>query len=281
MDTTSVDPLDVACHTVCMSDVRPRLQTEKPQQELRFSARDPILDEALASLEHESTRGDVGTLSDNLFLFAMKRIEIDTSDMFDGKSQNESTFMQYRQAITGLSNRGTKKFTLEPWLKPLRKGGQDGPLIGVGMRMHLDSISANTLVSPPLYGSAHFAPVLNEEQRLARERDRAFLQQAREARYLPIRYEIQNLTDSPEDALERLERVLHMGVYVSQMTIVPSNPRSARLRGIFSEPRIERTFTRIDEYLTVGEEEVPDDMPEVIDLDSAPSKRQSPMKTAG
>lgn len=209
-----------------MSDVRPQLQPEKPQQELRFTARDPVFDEALALLEKDGERRS-DYLPKNLFLFAMKRIVIDRSDEFDGFSQNYSTFMQYRQAALNTSNHGQKHFTLDPWMKELHSGGPKGSLVGVGLRVRVDPMSVSTLLAPPLYSGE-------------------VLRAAREAAYIPVRYEIGSTVDDPTEALERLRSVLELGAWVSQLTIVPSYPRSARLADIYADPKIIRTYDRVD-----------------------------------
>lgn len=228
-----------------MSDVRPRLQPEKPQQELRFTARDPILDEALALLEKDGERHS-DYLPKNLFLFAMKRITIDQSDEFDGFSQNYSTFMQYRQAALNVSNRGQKHFTLDPWLKKLHSGGPGGSLVGVGMRVRVDPLSVHALLAPPLYGANHYKAPVSEEQEAKMKSAREVLRTAREVAYIPVRYEIGNTVDNPIEALERLRSVLELGTWVSHLTIVPSYPRSARLADIYTDPKIARTYNRVD-----------------------------------
>ena len=222
-----------------MSDVRPRITPEKPQQELRFTARDPALDESLLMLERDGERHS-GLIPENLFLFAMKRIEIDFSDTFDGVSQNHSSFMQYRQAVTNLGNRGMRQFELEPWLKPLNAGGPGGKLVGVGLRVKVDPLIINTVVAPPFYsGDA--------------------LEAVREAGFIPVRYEIGSVVDDPSDALERLGEMLSLGAWVSQLTIVPSYPRSARLKDIYQEDRLRRSYDQVDQRL--GDDHLPPPIP--------------------
>jgi len=231
-----------------MSDVRPQYYPEKPQQELRFTARDPLLDEALALLEKEGERHST-YLPKNLFLFAMKRISIDLSDTFDGTSQNYSTFLQYRQALDNISSRGRKQFKLASWMRPLRAGGPNGDIRGVGLRVLIDPLYSDKIIKPPLYGPDHHRAPLSTEQRAQDSAAYETLRKARTAGYIPIRYEIGNIVDDPTEPLERLGEVLELGAFVSQMTIVPSYPRSAREADIFHEEKIERTYTRIDELL--------------------------------
>ncbi|MDB5160298.1 MAG: hypothetical protein JWO99_561 [Candidatus Saccharibacteria bacterium] len=229
-----------------MSDVRPQSLPEKPQQELRFTAREPILDEALAMLEKDGERKSE-YLPGNLFLYAMKRISIDLSDTYDGHSLNHSTFTQYRQAVDSISMRGRKTFKLDSWMKPLHAGGPDGSLIGVGLRVRVDPTNVDRLIAPPLYGPNHYNTPLTAEQLARVEAGKNILGTAREAQYIPVRYEIGSTVDNPTEALERLQGILELGTWVSQLTIVPAYPRSARHADIYREGRMDRTYERIDQ----------------------------------
>lgn len=198
----------------------------EPQQELRFTARDPILDEALAMLEAKSYRQSE-KFPHNLFIYSMKRLTVDTSDTYDGRSQNKADFDQYRHRIKQtLSERGVRKFALAPFMKPLHIGGQDGPVGGVGVRVVPDSITADQLITPPFYGDAE-----------------------RNAGYIPAYYRIEHPDDNLEEALDRLERVLKLGTWVAQLTTVPSFPVSARKNDMFLHEPLKRTYTRVDEAL--------------------------------
>ena len=219
--------------------MRHRLQPEKPQQELRFTARDPVLYGSLALLEKDGERHSK-YLPKDLYLFAVKRMSIDFSDNYDGNSLNYSTFMQYRQAVEGVSMRGKKKFRLDPVVNPLYAGGPDGRLVGVGMRVRLDPLHVDTILAPPLYGPNNYRAPLNEQQKAQVDNGREILKTARELQYIPVRYEIGSVVDEPDEALERLRNVVEMGAWVSQLTVVPSYPRSARLADIRREEGLPR-----------------------------------------
>lgn len=262
--TTFVDPLDVACHTVGMNVVRPQQQPEKPQQEVRFSALDPVLDESLVMLErlgeHQAAiarenknKSDSEKLiyeeylQKKLYVFAMKRISIDLSDSFDGVSQNLSHFNQLNVAVERASGRGQKQFWLEPWVKELKRGGPDGQLMGVGLRVKLDDTTAKSLFVPPFAGPDHYRSKPTEDQLLKIESAKRLQAEMLEAGYLPVRYEIGSVVDDPSEALERLRGVVELGAWVSELTIVPSYPRSARLNDRFHGSQITRTYERVDE----------------------------------
>ena len=256
-----------------MSDARIQQEAVKPQQELRFTARDPILDEALASFETYG-KAHSAYLPKNLYLFAMKAISIDTSDRFDGQSLNESAFLQYRMAVENVGNNGMREFPLEPWVKPLHAGGPNGSLVGVGLRVRFDPLYSDMILAPPLLGKRLY-PDMPDEDRVEAERSNKVLEVARRARFLPVRYEIGRAVEDPTKALERLSRVLELGVFVTQLRIVPSYPRSARLKDLYPNvDPIDRTFERVDQYLT-EHPETPS--PEPISLSS---HKDSHMKSA-
>jgi len=245
-----------------MSNVRTRSSPEKPQQELRFTASDPVLDEALAMLERdgevhrqrildEPEKRHPSFLPRKLFLFAMKRIEIDTGDFFEGRSQNYSTFEQYREAIKSLSSRGQKKFKLDPRLLTYRSGGLKGPIRGVGLLLKIDPLDVDTIIAPPFLGTTKSLDGLNETQRSSVTSNNQTLLDARKDLRIPLRYEIGRIAEHPEEALERLAAVLELGVVVTGMTIVPSYPRTARNADIFATDTIQaRTYKRVDEYFS-------------------------------
>lgn len=235
-----------------MSDVSPRLKTEMPPQEVRFTARDPLLDESLARLEVEGARQEALTkkgepysdhLPQNLFLFAMKRLIIDTSDTIDGVSQNLSTYTQYRQGVSSLSNRGLKQFTLDPWMKGVRAGGPDGGLIGVLMRVRVDQFSVGSLFAPPFYEIETYRDMVRSL------RTDSGSDEDRHSEFVPVRYEIGRAVERPEEQLEQLGQVLKLGVWVSQLAIVPSVPASARSNDIFRDPKQVRTYDKVDPLL--------------------------------
>lgn len=255
-----VDPLDVACHTQDMSNVRPQNIPEKPQQELRFTAHDLAFDEGLALTERDGEIHRRITLESplerhpsylprSLHLYAMQRIMIDTSDFFEGYSQNYSTFGQYREAIKRLSLGGTKQFKLDPWVKELNSGGPNGVLRGLMFRLRIDPTDVDTIIAPPFLGSSRSLQGVSDTERLQIESANNTLAAARKAAYIPIRYEIARSVEDPTEAVERVRALVALGgVTVSQMVIVPSYPRSARERDIFNNSQVpSRTYQRIDE----------------------------------
>lgn len=236
-----------------MNDVRPQPRAEMPQQELRFTAHDPVLDEALASLEKNGQKENA-TIAEHLFLYAIKRIAIDRSDTFDGSSQNYSTYMQYRKKVEDISSRGTKKLHLGSWMKPLYADPAQSRLIGVGMRVLVESHNVDKLIAPPLYGAKNYLPPLTPAQLDEKKTAENLLKVARESAFIPVRYEIKNPVDNPSESLDRLHEVLSMGAYVAHMTIVPPSPKHARENPIFHDSPFKRTFTRVNEYLSMNQE---------------------------
>lgn len=226
-----------------MKSARPP-QTEK-LQEMRFTVRDPILDEALISLE-EYGRDQSEYVSRNLFLYAMRRMRIDKSDMYDGYSQNQATFDQYAYAIDKISNHGQKRFQLDDWMHELYAGGPDGTLVGVEMRVVVDHFDINTMIAPPLVGPIHHRAPISGQQIEQDQSALNVLKEYRRAGVIPVRYEIEKTVADPAEALERLGGVLALGAWVSELAIVPSVPRSARSTSKFMQPPIERTFKRVD-----------------------------------
>lgn len=226
-----------------MSEVHPQPHVEMLQQELRFTAHDPVLDEALALLEKDG-QPDVATLPQHLFLFAMKLIAIDQSDTFDGISQNYSTYLQYRKKVEDISSRGTKHLKLAPWMKPLYTNQEEPQLAGVGLRVLVDSTNTETLIAPPLYGAKHYTAPITPDQRAEADADNELLQRARTSGFIPVRYELKHPVEEPDESLQRLNDVLAMGAYVSHMTLVSPRPRNARENIIFHNEPFIRTYTR-------------------------------------
>lgn len=228
-----------------MNDVRTQQQAEMTQQELRFTACDPRLDDALASLETNEYK-ESPALPEQLFLYAMKRMTIDRSDTYDGESQNYSTFLQYRKGVEDLSSRGMKRFKLADAMKPfyVQNTADEQVLVGVGMRVEVDPYFSDKLIAPPLYGPKHYLPPLTHEQEAEKAADAQLFAQARTASYIPVRYELRRPAAHPESNLEKLRDVLQLGVFVAHMTIVPSSPRSARENNVFHSESFERKIDR-------------------------------------
>lgn len=226
-----------------MNNARPQQQAGMTQQELRFTACDPQLNDALKTLERNRLEADdqvaPHAVPEQLFLYAAKRMTIDRSDMYDGESQNYSMFLQYRKGVEDLSSRGMKRFKLANWMRPLYMDSatDDRLLVGIGMRVEVDPYFSNKLIAPPLYGPKHYLSPLTPEQEAEKAADARLLAQARAASFIPVRYELGKPSYRAEAALEQLQSVLQLGSFVAHMTIVPSSPRSARENSVFhSEP---------------------------------------------
>lgn len=258
--------------------MRPQTPAEMPQQ-VRFTARVPILDEALANFEPEAFR-----LSEefpkNLFLFAMKRLQIPPEDPRNGPevhNLNRSKMMQYRQAVDKLSGNGRREFPVVSGVRELRDGGQEGELVGVGLRVLLDDIAAKTLIAPPLYGPLDARRPTNTLGAHLFNNSVRTMEQVRESRMLQVRYEFQQRGGDHEAALDHLRAVLDMGVRVSQLTIVPVAPKSARFRDIFQAGKIDRLFgpTADEEVELVPE--IPDNITSITPdtPDSSPDAKRA------
>ena len=228
-----------------MSDALPRSRPENTQQVLRFTVRDPVFDEALVSLEREGDRHG-SFLPDNLFLYSMKRIEIEDSRNEEEAFLARSQFGQYRKKIEDISSNGHRLFSLnEDWLHEIRSGGQDGELVGVGFRVRFDDVIKNAVIAPPLYGNGvKRSPQDDELNKLNAQK---LLAQARAGGYIPIYYKMGRTMDNPEYAVERLRSVVRLGVKVTGLTVVPW---VARDKNIFMTPPMERTYDKVDAYFS-------------------------------
>lgn len=204
---------------------------------LRFTARDPILDEALGDLEAESYRHS-DQFPRHLFIYSKKYLHLDTSDMYDGRSQNIATYEQYRHTLTqNVSERGRRRFKLTPFMSPVVNKGD---VVGVNLRVAPDSLTAKQLIAPPFYTGGE----LN-------------------AGYIPAFYRMERPAEDLEVPLDRLERVLALGTWVAELTIIPLVPRAARMRDVFMGESIQRTGKYVEAALA---NEPP--LPPVIELSS-------------
>jgi len=243
-----VDPLDVACHTGLMSEVRPRLNTEMSPQEVRFTARDPLLDESLARLEVEGARQEAlarkgepysDHLPENLFLFAEQHLGADMGDAIDGFSQNLSTYTQYRQGVSSLANRGIRRFTLDPWIEEVHAESAGGVLTGVLMRVRVDQLSARALLAPPFSEPEEYQGMLKMLRAGSESGEN------NHSEFVLVRYSVGQAVEKPQEQLERLSQVLKLGSWVSQLAIVPSSPATARNNDIFRERKRVRTYAEV------------------------------------
>jgi len=229
-----------------MSNMPPRNTPETHTQELRFTAREPALDEALAMLERDGERRSEH-LPKNLFLFAAKRIAIDQTDMIDGYSKNYSRFTQYQQAVGYLTNHGLRRFKLDSWMKELRLGGPEKSLMGVGLRLRVEPQHVDSLLTDPFYEAENYRREVSLLQDGPTHSSYDVLWKDQGAAYIPVRYEIGKAVDDPAEALERLGAVLALGTWASQLRMVPSYPRSARYADIDHAEPLDRTYQHIDD----------------------------------
>jgi hypothetical protein len=251
---TLVDPLDIACHTQFMLDAYPKSEAVKPQQEVRFTVCDPLLDEALIGLERYGENHH-DFLPHKLYVVATKRITVD--------DHNKLLFQQYRKSVEDtVGNSGYREFHLLPWLKPLYAGGPGGKLAGVGLRAVLSPLNSDVILAPPFLG-IKFRPGMTTEETEEMNLANAVLEAARNAKFLPVRYEISNTVDDPNRAITRLERVLTFGTTVTRLRVVPAYPSSARLRDLYpSEKPIARTLDLVTKRFYP--EELPVDEPDSV-----------------
>jgi hypothetical protein len=228
-----------------MSKAPTQFQSEKPQQVLRFTVRDPVLDEAIVSLEREGNRhGEF--LPDNLFLYSMKRIVLEESMDPNESELTVSQFGQYRKKMFDIANRGNKEFTLDPELHEIQSGGQSGELAGVGFRVRFSDFDRDSIIAPPLYGSS---PRTNaHDDPLNRRNAEKLLAEARGGGYIPIYYKIGRTMDDPEFATERLRSVLRLGVKVAELAVVPLLFRAGRETNIYATRPMERTYDKVDAF---------------------------------
>jgi hypothetical protein len=244
-----------------MSEMRPQTPAEMPQQ-LRFTARVPILDEALAAFEPEEFRLSE-EFPQQLFLFAMKGLRIPTVDTGDGPevdNLHRSRLMQYRQATDKISGNGKREFPLVSGVRELRDGGINGELVGVAMRVLLDDISTGVLISPPLYGPIDSRRPTNTLGAQLYGNSVRTMEKVRASQMLQVRYEFQRRGGDHDTALSQLRTVLDMGVRVSQLAVVPVAPKSARFRDIFQEGKIDRLFGPVSDEEIEEAPEAPDNI---------------------
>lgn len=209
----------------------------KPEtlRRLRFTAHDPLLDEGLVNLEN-TVHSHAEDFTRHLFLYSMKALRLDDSDRYDGRSLNISQYEQYRHNIVqNVSKRGKRRFKVASFVHPIRS---EGEVVGVGLRVEPDQFAAHQLIAPPFYTGGE-----------------------RSAGYIPVFYRIERPAEELEAPLDRLERVLSLGTWVSELTIVPLAPKAARTRDVFMNPPVQRTGGYIR---TALENEPP--LPPVIDM---------------
>ena len=220
-----------------MLDSFSKSEAVKPQQEVRFTVCEPLLDEALIGLERYGENHH-DFLPHKLYIVATKRITLD--------NQNELFFQQYRKSVEDtVGSSGYRKFDLVPWLKPFYTDGPGGKLAGIGLRVALSTLYSDIILAPPFLG-IKFRPGMNAEEIVNMNHANKVLEVARSAKFLPVRYEISNTVDDPNRAIARLERVLTFGTTVTRLRVVPAYPSSARLRDLYpSEKPIARTLDLI------------------------------------
>jgi hypothetical protein len=235
-----------------MLDASPKPEAVNPQHEVRFTVCEPLLDEALIGLErHGENHHDF--LPHKLYVVATKRITVE--------DHNKLFFQQYRKSVEDVvGNSGYREFHLLPWLKPLYVDGPGGTLAGIGLRAALSPLYSNVILAPPFLG-IRFRPGMTPEETEKMNLANAVLGVARNAKFLPVRYEISDPVDDPNRAITRLERVLTFGTTVTRLRVVPAYPSLARLRDLYPSVRpIARTLDLITKRFYP--EELPVDEPD-------------------
>lgn len=229
-----------------MSDAVPRSRPEYSQHLLRFTAREPVSDEAIVALEDERIRQS-DEIPKNLFLYSWHRLAVEDSADPDEVALSISQIGQYQRRVSNIAKRGDTTFELDKdFLHEVRSGGQDGPLVGVGFRVLFNAIDKNAILAPPLFGKvfAHNTPE-NEGRRRSAD---ALLTQARSGGFLPVYYKMRQTAEHPEESVERLRSVLKLGVRVAGLAVVPLGPKSARERNIYQTPPMTRDFKKVDAF---------------------------------
>jgi len=237
-----------------MSETRSRLQTES-QYGLRVTARDPAFFEALQDFERQNTAKD-------LFLFAMTRIIVDESDSsnnYDHTSQNLSTFRQWRKGVEDASRRGLKRFELLDYVKEIKKGGNEGPLVGLGFRMKLMPPVRDAIIAPTLFSGAT-------------DKDK-IVDLGRNLGYVPIAYRFNDRVRNIEQPLDRIESLMKTGAFVSQLTVVRDGTRGGREADIFREDVIDISDHPLDRRIA--------SLPQPADVINLDDHRHEPDRSTG
>lgn len=217
-----------------MNEVPRENKTTIPPHLLRFSVRHPLLDEAIASFEQRDD-DSIDELPRHLFLYAQHRIITDSSDTIDGYSRNVSATQQYQVMIQNVSRRGRKEFKLmSDHVRAIRSNEDSAQITGLDLRLKLDPIDNQRIKVAPLTNA-----LLSKEA----------LKAAQSVPHLPVFYKVERPIDNAEVAFDRLTQVVRLGVYVSELTMVPMLPKGARERDIFHTPPLVRTFDKIDTWL--------------------------------
>lgn len=241
-----------------MSETRPQPPTET-QQLLRFTARDPYLFGGLQAFEQPDSEGN---FPKDLFMYAMKGISYDPSN-----PQAVSTFGQFRLGIDQMTNRGLKRFNLrKDFVKEIRKGGLRGETVGVQLRVALDAMGQRAIIGP-MYGQRD----IDDEESVG---ELTLAQTIANENGLPIFYRFARPVAHPELAVGQLRSIVKAGAWVSQITVVPPSPDSARERDIFMHPRIDITQEDIDRYIG------PQTVSEPVVLSEEAAKRRASVKNA-
>jgi hypothetical protein len=236
-----------------MEQAHPQHSSGKPLEELRFNAHDPVLKDSLMLLNAQGRkqvfREDFENR--NTFLFSKEHLVLDTSDGVyhsdgEGYSLNASIFSRYKMIVPDVSQNGSRRFPLGPEAV-IRSSATSGPSHYIDMEVLLNPKEARQLLRPPLYGALNHSMPMDDETiaRVKHENDR--MVEMIKAGVLPVSYRVDTMVQNDGgEALQRLNRVLKAGAYVSQLTVV-SNKISV-VRGVVNieqSPRYKDIYPRI------------------------------------
>lgn len=122
-----------------------QLNTDGTQFRLRVTADAPEIDTPLSELTVQDHRRE---LSQYLSLYSLQQFTLDTSDRFDGRSQNEDHFKAYLRRIGDLQR---NRFSLGDSLVDLEYEQRDEHLLHVGFSLKLDVESARKVIDAPFF----------------------------------------------------------------------------------------------------------------------------------
>jgi hypothetical protein len=284
-----------------MEQAHPHLNDGKPLEELRFNAHEPPLKDSLMLLNAQGTkrvfREDFE--SRNAFLFSKEHLVLDIGDAVyhtdaEGYSLNASIFSRYKIIAQDVSRRGLRKFKLGPEavIRPATNGG---PSHYVDMEVVLNPEEASQLLRPPLYGALNYLLPMDDEVTARVKHENQKMAEMIQGGVLPVSYRVDAMVQNDGgEALQRLNRVLKAGTYVSQLIVVPNKiavvnkvvniEQSPRYKDIYPRIISDRPYPKledIDSYLDRTYGPVEGKNATVIDISPAPTTPDSSMKNVG
>ena len=248
-----------------MENAQSQHSNVKPLDELRFNAQSYPFKDALMLLDSNGYEDEFRQKFDDktLYLFAERKLRRDDSDTVfhtvpEGYSLNASKASRYKMEIQDISRRGLKKFLIGPdaHIRDAKPGDNGSHFID--MEIILGVQDMNRILTPPLYGPLNHLLPIDEETAEQVELEKDELLKILKRGRLPISYEVNQLIENDHDvAIKRLKRVLHAGVYVSQLTVVSSkvslvSEQSPRFHQVYPDIVAKRPYKNsaaVDKYL--------------------------------